>query len=145
MKVYRFSLEIVMRIRVIEERLAREKLVSAQHDLRRARDAYVAAETAIATLATPTGPTTVGEIRWIGEQADRLADEVRVRRQVVVAAASSRDEARDSWHTARKNLGTLERLDAHGLARWKNEAAHEEVAELDDLANTRHGSQGARI
>jgi flagellar export protein FliJ len=144
-KVYRFSLEIVMRIRAIEERLAREKLVTAQRDLRRARGAYVAAETAIATLAAPTGPITVGEVRWIGEQADRLADEVRVRRQVVVAAASTRDEARDSWHAARKSLGTLERLDLQGLARWKNEVAREEVSEMDDLANTRHGSQGARI
>lgn len=144
MKIYRFSLEIVMRIRAIEERLARDKLVAAQRDLRRARDAYVAAENAMTALAPPSGPTTVGEVRWIGEQADRLAHEVRVHRQVLVAAALTRDEARDSWHTARKSLGTLERLDSQGLARWKNEAGREEVAEMDDLANTRHSSQGAR-
>lgn len=145
MKVYHFSLGTVMRIRALEERLAREHLMLAQRDLRRAQGIYQGAEASLAALAVPTGPTTVGQIRWIGDQAARLFEEVRVSREAMVAAASVREEASHSWHMTRKRLGTLERLDSQGLARWQDEVRRQEVAELDDLANTRHGLVGVRL
>lgn len=144
MKAYRFSLDTVMRIRALEERIAREHLMTAQRALRHAQGLCATVEASLAALEVPTGPTTMGSVHWIADQAGRLSDEVRASREVVVAAASTREEASRSWHLARKRLGTLERLDSEGFARWKDEAQRHEVAELDDLANVRHGLVGVR-
>jgi len=143
-KAYRFSLDTVMRIRALEERLVRERLILAQRDLRQAQVVYGQAEASLAALAVPTGPTTMDKVCWIGDQATRLSDEVRVSREALVAAASTRDEVSYLWHVTRKRLGTLERLDSEGRARWKGEVQRQEVAELDDMANARHGLIRAR-
>lgn len=145
MKVYHFSLGTVMRIRALEERLAREHLMLAQRELRRAQGVYQDNSASLAALAVPTGVTTMGQVRWIGDQAGRIFEEVQMSREAMVAAASTREEASRSWHVARKRLGTLERLNVQGLARWKDEVRRQEVAELDDLANTRHGLIGVRL
>jgi len=144
MKVYRFSLETVMRIRALEERLAREHLMLAQRNLRHAHGVFEAAQASLAALTVPTGPTTMGDLCWIGDQADRLAEEVRICHEVVAAAESAREGFSQAWHLARKRLGALERLNVEGLARWKDESQRQEVAELDDVANVRHGLVRAR-
>lgn len=144
MKVYRFSLGTVMRIRALEERIARERVVVAQRDLRHAQVLCAAVEASLAALEAPIGLTTISEVHWIADQAARLSEEVRANREVVAAAASVREEASRSWHLARKRLATLERLDSEGRARWKNEVQRHEVAELDDLSNARHGLAGVR-
>jgi len=143
-KAYRFSLDTVMRIRALEERLVRERLILVQRDLRLAQDAYRQAEASLEALAAPTGQTTMDKICWIGDQATRLSEEVRVSGEELVAAASTHDEVSHLWHETRKRLGTLERLDSEGRAQWKREIQRHEVAELDDLANARHGLIGAR-
>lgn len=144
MKVYRFSLETVMRIRALEERLVRERLMVAQRDLRLAQVVYRQAKDSLEALAAPTGQTTMDTICWVGDQATRLSEEVRVRGEELVVAASIHGEVSHQWHVTRKRLGTLERLDSEGRTRWKREIQRQAVAELDDMANARHGFIGAR-
>jgi len=144
MKAFRFPLDAVLRIRSLEERIAREKLIVAQRDLRRAQSRYAELDAALTGLCLPTAPTRMSTIHWMSEQAGRLSEEVRVIRELVASTASALDEASRSWHHARKRVGTLERLHSEGLARWKDAAARHEVAELDDLASVRHGLIGVR-
>lgn len=144
MKAYRFSLDAVLRIRALEERIARERLVVAQRNLRRAQTLCAEREAAMAGLALPTEPTRMGTVHWVADQAERLSEEVRVSRELLIVATFTRDEASRAWHLARKRVGALEKLNSEGLARWKDAAGRYEVAELDDLANRRHGLRGVR-
>lgn len=137
MKAYRFSLATVMRIRTLEERLARERLMSIQRDLRSAQDGYRCAQARLAELQIPKSPATINEVRWTAEQAGRLGDELRARAVTVREAASLRDEARQSWQVARKRSSVIERLDEQGRARWREEIMRDEASELDDLASSR--------
>ena len=57
----------------------------------------------------------------------------------MVVALQASVEAGRAWNVATKRSGVLERLDAQGLARWRDEALRHEAAELDDLTNARHG------
>jgi flagellar export protein FliJ len=143
-KVYRFSLATVLRIRALEERMARERLMLSQRDLRGAQERCRSAQTRLGQLEAPSGPTTINEVRWTGEQASRLADEVRASTAMLLAAASLRDEARESWRAASKRSSALERWDAQGRARWRDAATRAEATELDDLATARHARTGAR-
>lgn len=144
MKAYRFSLEAVMRIRSLEERIAREHLMVAQRELRYAQGECAELERAMDALTFPSQAISMGTVHWFADQATRLAEEVRASQEAVSAATSKRDEASRAWHRARKRVGALERLDLEGLVRWKDSAARYEVAELDDIANVRHGLSGVR-
>lgn len=144
MKAYRFSLDAVLRVRTLQERIAREQLMVAQRKLRQAQGRCTALQASMDGLALPTEPTRMGTIHWIGEQAGRLSEEVVAIRELSAAAATALEDASRVWHDARKRMGTLERLDSEGMARWKDAAAREEVAELDDLASTRHGLRVVR-
>jgi hypothetical protein len=142
-KAYRFRLATVARIRALEERLARERYVFALRDLRHAREAERSALVALAALEPPVSPATMVDVLWIGDQAERLSQSVQTCRQVVAAVTSMSVEAGRSWNLAVKRSGVLERLDDQGLVRWRDEALRQEVSELDDFANARHGSAAA--
>ncbi len=86
MKAYRFRLASVARVRALEERVARERFMSALRDLRRAEEAVGAAERALRSLEMPEGTMTVADLVWLGDQAARLSDAVQARRQEVADA-----------------------------------------------------------
>jgi hypothetical protein len=142
-KAYRFRLASVARIRAIEERLCRDRLMTSLRDLRRARESEHAAKVAMAAFEAPTGEITIGEVIWAGDQAERLAESVRARHQAVTVAEAASIEARRAWNAAAKRSGVLDRLDEQARARWRDEVMRAESAELDDLANGRHGLAGA--
>ncbi len=139
MRAYRFSLETVMRIRLLEERLARERLLEASRDVRRARDAFVAADASLSELTLATEPTSIGHLRWVADQAERLAGERRATRDALAGSRDAREIASRAWVIARRRAEVLERLRAEGVARWRDDLRREESAELDDLATIRHG------
>ena len=139
MKAYRFRLATVARIRALEERVAADRFRVAQRDLRQARDSARAAWNALAALEAPPGVHEMAAFVWLGDQADRLSEQVRVCREKVVEAESACAEARAAWDVAVRRSGVLERLGEQGLARWRSEALREEAAELDDLSLARHG------
>ena len=142
MKAYHFRLATVARIRALEERVAADRFRVAQRDLRQARESAQAAWNALATLEAPTGVSEMTAFVWLGDQADRLSESVRVSSEKVAEAEVACAEARLAWDVAVRRSGVLERLAEQGLARWRSEALREEAAELDDLSLVRHGRLG---
>lgn len=142
MKAYRFSLSTVLRIRALEERLARERLLVAQRALRHALEEHRVATARLGGLGASRALTTIEEVRWLGDQAQRLRDEIQLRHEGVLEASRVRDEAGAAWTVARKRAGALERLEVEHQARWRDESQRLEVAELDELGNARHRVAG---
>ncbi|MHB1209896.1 MAG: flagellar export protein FliJ [Acidimicrobiales bacterium] len=142
MKVYEFRLATVERIRLLEEKLAREKLVASLRDLRQAQAANESAHKALRAMASLSGIVSMADIQWLDDQRERLAESLRICTEKVALAQSMSLDARASWGAASKRAGVLERLDEHGLASWREAALRGEVAESDDLANARFRAAG---
>jgi flagellar export protein FliJ len=143
MKAYRFRLASVARVRVLEERVARDRFIAAQRELRQAEAMERQASSALRALEAPAGSTTVADLVWLGEQADRWSESVRACRERVGEARAGCTAARQAWNEAAKRASVLERLDAEGRDQWRRDVLRDEVAELDDLAQIRHGRVGA--
>jgi flagellar export protein FliJ len=137
-KAFHFRLATVARIRALEERVAADRFRTAQRVLRHEQASASAAGAALDTLEAPRGVTSMAALHWVGDQAERLAETVRVCRENVVAAEAACTEARDAWDVAVRRSGVLERLEEQERARWRSEALRAEAAELDDLSLTRH-------
>jgi flagellar export protein FliJ len=142
-RAYQFRLAAVARIRALEERVAADRFMVAQRDLRRAQEMVRLADAALGGLEAPSGVITTSELAWTHDQAGRLAEAARARRHNMAAAELACVQARSEWSTATRRSGVLERLHAQGLARWRDEAMRQEAAELDDLSHARHGLAGA--
>ena len=142
MKAFHFRLATVARIRALEERVAADRFMVAQRVLRQHESAARAAEVELGTLEAPQGMTTMAALHWVADQADRLADAVRVCHENVAAAESACQEARAAWDVAVRRSGVLERLGEQELARWRHETLRAEAAELDDLSLARHRLTG---
>ena len=142
MKAFHFRLATVARIRALEERVAAERFMAAQRTLRQHEASVRAAEAELGALAPPQGMTTMAALHWVADQADRLADALRVCHENVAAAESACREARAAWDVAVRRSGVLERLGEHELIRWRAETLRAEAAELDDLSLARHRLAG---
>jgi flagellar export protein FliJ len=143
-KTYHFRLATVARIRALEERVAAERFMTAQRDLRQARESARAAWNALAALQAPQGEVEMSTFIWLGDQADRLSESVRLCSEKVAEAEAACAQARAAWDVAVRRSGVLERLGEQGLVRWRSESQREEAAELDDLSLARYGQVGAR-
>jgi flagellar export protein FliJ len=143
MRAYRFRLATVARVRVLEERVAQERFLAAFRTVRNAEDAARAARSALGALQAPRGSVTVADVVWLGDQAERRSATLRACQEMVVEARSHCAEARLAWNLAAKRASVLERLDDEGRAEWRRDALRQEVAELDDLSQVRHGRVGA--
>lgn len=144
MRARQFSLATVMRIRNLEERLARERLFVAQRALRQAQGNYRSAHDALTSYPGPQDSTPIESVRWMHDQATRLGDALHESAKELLLAATHRDEVTASWHQARKRFEVLSRLDADGAARWRASVQREEAAELDDLTNARYARDRVR-
>jgi flagellar export protein FliJ len=142
-KAYRFRLQSVARVREIQERIARERLMVSIRDLKRARTRENEAEDELASFEPPAGVVSMGDLLWAGDQADRLAESVRSARDSRVAAGVRCDESRAQWNVSVKRLDVLQRLEQQTFETWCDEVAREAGAELDDWANARHRPIGA--
>jgi flagellar export protein FliJ len=142
-KAYRFRLGSVARVRALEERVARERLMVALRDVRHAEEAAEAAQCALEALAMPEGTVTAADLVWLGEQAERLSDALAARRRALADAVSTRETARLAWGASAKRAEVLERLDEQARAQWLADMLRQEGAELDDLAMVRRGWTGA--
>lgn len=143
MKTYRFRLRSVTRVREIQERIARERLMTSLRDLRRAQDLEKRKVAELASFEAPTGTVRMGDLLWAADQADRLAEQVRLSTDNRVAAARTCDESRAAWNVSVKGLDVLQRLEEQSFETWCDDVAREMGAELDDWANTRHRPIGA--
>lgn len=139
MRRYQFALEPVLRVRRIQEDVARARLVAATVGL-------AGAETVLqASLERYAAPTREAGVRT---SATWLADrDVRARTAASVAAASAaRDAAertvvseRGSLQAARSRVTGLERLDGRHRAEHAVLSRRDEDVEVDEQVSARHG------
>jgi flagellar biosynthesis chaperone FliJ len=80
---------------------------------------------------------------WSGDQAERRAASHRASQESVGAARLAVIEAHRDWKVATKRSEVLQRLEAHGLVRWRDDMMRQEARELDDLSPARLGLHGA--
>ncbi|MGA2835723.1 MAG: flagellar FliJ family protein [Acidimicrobiales bacterium] len=143
MKAYRFRLEGVLRVREVREQLAAHALAGATRQLGQAESALDRSRRALDELEPPSGQVTLGEVEWVRDQAERMAEELAARAEAVDAASRLVGEARSSWQSARTQCAVLERLDARQRAVWQEDLARAEAKEIDDLAALRYARGGA--
>jgi len=136
-RAYRFPLATVMRIRHLEERLAREVLSVVQRELRLSQDAYRVANDALSDRAALSVPTSSDEVRWHHDQTARVAATAQVCANRLLATASHRDEAASSWTAARQRADILARLNLDARAQWRADVQREEITETDDVTTAR--------
>jgi len=142
-KAYRFRLTTVARVRALEARVARDRFMAAQRDVRHAQEALRHAQAALRALAPPDGSVMSSDLVWLGDQAARCAASIARDREGLAAARAAAEAARQAWTEAAKRARVLERLDEEGRVRWRADVLRHEAAELDDLAQVRQARTGA--
>lgn len=137
MKTYHFRLASVARVRLLEERIARDRFMYALKDLRRAQNMKSEAEDALAAHEIPLDAARIGDFQWVRDQAERLSESIQVCEIKVLGAESKCIETRRAWDEANKRSRVLVRLEDKARTRWRDQMLREEAAELDDLTNSR--------
>ncbi len=137
MKRYRFRLESVLRVRRVQEDVARGELVrataaltAAESTLRDGRDHL----DRLSRGAAPRGPTAWEAQRRIVLTA---AEEVEHLDAAVAVAAAERDARRAALAEARTRVRALERLDERRRAEHDLEAGRQAERVVDDLVTSR--------
>jgi len=141
MKSYQFRLARLARIRELEERVAKDRVMLALRDLRHAQAMEFEAKARLADLHAPSGLAVMADFQWTQDQAERLSDSIGICRQNTASAQLRWNETRQAWSEAGKNSSVLARLDRRNRARWHDEAQRQELKELDDLTTSRYTSE----
>ena len=139
MRKYRFQLEPVLRVRTVQEDLARAALAQANHRVVNADAILAARASRYSSMAMASGMRSTTEFlsnRFVHEMAARsVRDAEAARRQAEQEAA----ERREAWSQAAKEVSVLERLDERRRAEHALESARQADAEVDDIVVSRFG------
>jgi flagellar protein FliJ len=137
MKRYRFRLESVLRVRRIQEDVARGELARATLALRTAEAALEAGREHLDRLSHEPSP--IGPEAWQARRRILLsaADEVEQLVHGMTAAASERDARQAALAEARSRVRALERLDERRRAQHDLEAARLDERTVDELVTAR--------
>ena len=139
MRKYRFQLEPVLRVRTVQEDLARAALAQANHRVVNADAILAARASRYSSMAMASGMRSTTEFlsnRFVHEMAARsVRDAEADRRQAEQEAA----ERREAWSHAAKEVSVLERLDERRRAEHALESARQADAEVDDIVVSRFG------
>lgn len=137
MKAYSFRLAGVARVRKLQEGIAAQELAAASHEMTRAKLGVARATELLEQLAVPEGTTTVLDVHWTQDQADRMGESRRAHLVALEAAEARRALARERWLVSRRRCAVLERLDDRRRSEWQTEFDRAEAKELDDMASVR--------
>ena len=139
MKRYRFPLEPVLRVRLIEQDAARAALVAAHHGFRVADDARHRTVARYRALPVDAGAETTD--RWLARRtaSHRTAACVVAAEADTEAARARMDDQRSALQQARMRTSALERLDGRRREEHELESRRAEDAEVDELVTARHG------
>lgn len=137
MKKYRFRLEVVLRVRRIEEEramgellLANRALADADAELERRLDHY-------REVAQPTGSLPHAEYLKVRSLQDVAAAGVVAAGAARLMAEAEADRKRDLWAAAATKVRALERLDERRRDEHAAEVLHQETIVLDEVATSR--------
>jgi flagellar FliJ protein len=139
MKRYRFRLESVLRVRRVQEDVARGDLARANTAVTAAAAALDAARHRLARTTSDPAPADAPE--WQARRALLLgrAEEISARGADLEAATEARADRQRALAEARTRVRALERLDERRRAEHAVESARDESRTMDDLVTARWG------
>jgi flagellar export protein FliJ len=140
-KKYRFRLDAVLRVRRIQEELARQDLALANREQAQARQ-HLERRAAL-HAGRPSGPSEETSDAFLARRSASAVSAAavsaaRANWQMAVDAAAIR---REGWAGAKSRLRSLERLDERHRELHDLDAARDEQRELDDLSSGRAAVQ----
>jgi flagellar protein FliJ len=138
-KRYRFRLEAVLRVRRVQEDVARGDLARASAVVTAAAAELDAARDRLAR--TTSEPVPADPVEWQARRALLLgrAEEISARGADLEAATIERTHRQRALAEARTRVRALERLDERRRDEHAIEAARDESRTLDDLVTARWG------
>lgn len=138
MKKFRFRLDSVLRVRRIQEDLARAQLLAANRDVLLATDALRARDSEYAAVDRPAGQQSLDAFHLALFRLDSAAGAVRVARDARAAALDRAEERRVEWTAASQKVSALERLEERARDEHAVEVRRDEDRLVDDLVVSRH-------
>jgi flagellar protein FliJ len=137
MKRYEFRAEKVLRVRRLQEDLARAGVAAARHAEQTADATLAASQQRYAQLSVPSAPLTPAGFLAAREQAGYRATAVTNAEHQRRAAAAATADALTGWHEAHRKVDGLERLDARRRDEYAIEAGRAQDAVVDELVVSR--------
>jgi len=138
LKRFRFRLEQVLRVRRLQEDMARAALQHANLDARRAADAVNARIEEYGAAARPEGAQSYDTFNRMQSHLDNAAGAITVARGLYQQALGVVEERRAEWAAARQRVAALERLEQRRRDEYDIEARRAEDRLVDDLVVARH-------
>ncbi len=142
MKRFRFRLEQVLRVRRLQEDLARASLMHANRQARAAAELVNARIADYAAASRPDGAQTYEAFNRIQFELDHAAGAITVAREEYREALAVVDHHRADWSAARQRVAALERLEERRRDEHAVEARRAEDRLVDDLVVARHARGG---
>ncbi len=138
MKRFRFRLEQVLRVRRLQEDIARAALLHANLQAKCAADAVNARIADYAAASRPSGAQTYDAFNRMQFELDNSAGAITVARTQYRRALEVVDQHRADWAAARQRVAALERLEQRRRDEHAIEARRAEDRLVDDLVVARH-------
>ena len=144
MKRFRFRLEQVLRVRRLQEDIARGALMHANLQARQAADVVNARVEDYTTAARPGGAQSYDTFNQMQSRLDNAAGAITIARAGYQQALVVVDERRAEWAAARQRVAALERLEERRRDEHAIEVRRAEDRLDDDLVVARH-ARGAHV
>lgn len=135
MNTYRFRLETVLRLRLLQETSAREQL---HHANVRLRDAIAHRERELArysSMESTVQSMSREELLAELQQEELAAGVIQTLQSAVGRAAGDAVHAQLTWSSARRSVKALERLDDRRRRDHADESARQEANDIDDIVS----------
>jgi flagellar export protein FliJ len=144
LKRFRFRLEQVLRVRRLQEDIARGALMHASREARTAADAVNARVAEYTTAARPGGTQSYDTFNRMQSRLDNAAGAITIARAGYRQALDVVQDRRAEWAAARQRVAALERLEERRREEHAVEARRAEDRLVDDLVVARH-ARGAHV
>jgi len=143
LKRFRFRLEQVLRVRRLQEDMARAELMHAHRQARAAADRVNARIADYTAAPRPYGEQPLPDFNLVQFHLDNAAAAITVARGSYQHALGVVEDRRADWAAARQRVAALERLEARRRDEYAIEARRADDRLVDDLVVARH-SRGVR-
>jgi flagellar protein FliJ len=138
LKRFRFRLEQVLRVRRLQEDIARGALMAAHHGAREAADRVNARIDDYAAASRPSGAQSYDAFNRMQFRLDNAAGAITIARAEYRQALDLVEVRRVEWTAARQRVAALERLEARRRDEHAIDARRAEDRIVDDLVAARH-------
>jgi flagellar protein FliJ len=143
LKRFRFRLEHVLRVRRLQEDLARADLMHAHREARAAADRVNSRVADYTNAPRPNGEQPYDEFSRVQFHLDNAAGAITVARAGYRHALAVVDDRRADWAAARQRVAALERLEERRRDEHAIEVRRADDRLVDDLVVAAHHPRGA--